>query len=208
MDKVLTPDQRQGALILESNDFRSCMLRNDGQGRFMLIPLPPEAQWSALNGMAVGDYNGDGNLDILINGNDYGGEPSNGRYDAMDGLLLAGDGKGGFVPRSLLESGVYIPGNGKGLVRLRGHGGSSLLAAGQNRGPLKIFALRHSFNSIPFQPSDVSAQIHYRDGRSRKEELYYGASFLSQSARFVDWTPDIQYMDITNVAGGTRRILK
>jgi len=44
--------------------------------------------------MQVDDYDGDGNLDILMNGNDYGTEVSVGRYDALNGLLLKGNGKG------------------------------------------------------------------------------------------------------------------
>ena len=55
-----------------------------------------QAQISALNGMAVDDFDGDGNLDVLINGNDWGTEVTVGRYDALNGLLLRGDGKGEF----------------------------------------------------------------------------------------------------------------
>jgi len=206
MDQVLTPAQRKGALILEANDFKSSLLRNDGNGHFTMIPLPPEAQWSVINGMATGDFDGDGSLDLVMNGNDYGTEVSIGRYDAMNGLYLAGDGKGGFTPRSILQSGLYIPGNGKALVRLRGHGGSSLLAAGQNRGALKLFALRHPPRILALKPGDVSLRIHYRDGRLRREEVYYGSSFLSQSARFLDWSDGIEAVEVTDDRGQTRKI--
>jgi hypothetical protein len=206
MDKVLTPAQRIGALILEANDFKSSLLRNDGNGHFTMVPLPPEAQWSVINGMATGDFDGDGSLDLVMNGNDYGTEVSVGRYDALNGLYLSGDGKGGFKARSILESGLYIPGNGKGLVRLRGHGGSSLLAAGQNRGALKLFALRHPPRTLALKPGDVSLRIHYRDGHLRKEEVYYGSSFLSQSARFIDWSDGVESVDVTDDKGRSRKI--
>lgn len=144
MDDILPPGQRKGALILEANEFRSCLLRNDGNGKFTALPLPPEAQWSVVNGMTVGDFNGDGFLDIALCGNDYGTEPSTGRYDAFNGLFLAGNGKCGFRPLSILQSGLYIPGNAKSLVRLRDPHNNTLLAASQNRGPLKLFALHPS----------------------------------------------------------------
>jgi hypothetical protein len=208
MDEVLTKDQRKGALILQANDFATALLRNDGNGHFTLVPLPKEAQWSVINGMSVADFDGDGRLDLAMSGNDYGTAVSIGRYDALNGLYLSGDGKGGFRPRSILESGLYIPGNGKALVRLRGPGVSSLLAAGQNRGPLKLFALRHPFPSVTLQPSDVSALIHYRDGRSRREEVYYGASFLSQSGRFIDWTDSMVSVVITDSKGRKREVRK
>ena len=35
-------------------------------------PLPDMAQYSAINGMITDDFDGDGNLDICMNRNDYG----------------------------------------------------------------------------------------------------------------------------------------
>jgi hypothetical protein len=112
MDEVITPEMRNGALRLKSNTSASCFLRNDGNGKFTMIPLPSQAQVSAINGMVVDDFDGDGNLDVMINGNDYGTEVGVGRYDALNGLMLKGDGKGHFNPQSILQSGIYIPGDG------------------------------------------------------------------------------------------------
>src|SRR5215217_2737414 len=119
LEEILSPEQRNGALKLKANMLKSCYLRNDGNGKFTLIPLPVQAQISVLNGMEVGDFDGDSNLDVLMNGNDYGTDVSIGRYDALNGLVLKGDGKGGFKPLSILQSGIYLPGNGKALVKLR-----------------------------------------------------------------------------------------
>ena len=47
--------------------------------------------------MVADDFDGDGNLDVVINANDYGTEVQSGRYDALNGLLLKGDGKGNFT---------------------------------------------------------------------------------------------------------------
>ena len=38
-------------------------------------------------------------------GNDFGTEVTNGRYDAMNGLVLSGDGKGNFIAQTILQSG-------------------------------------------------------------------------------------------------------
>ena len=206
MDQVLTQEQRKGAVILQANNFKSCLLRNDGNGKFTMIPLPAEAQFSILNGMVAGDFDGDGKLDLVVSGNDYGTDPNNGRYDALNGLFLKGDGKGNFSPLSILQSGLFIPGDGKALVALRGAGGQYLLAAGQNRGPLKIFELKKDIRCIPVQPLDVSALLTYKDGSKRKEEIYYGSSFLSQSGRFINVDDQVTALQITDNMGSTRKI--
>src|SRR4029079_14425586 len=125
--------------------------------------LPWQAQLSALNGMMVDDFDGDGNLDLIINGNDYGTEGTVGRYDALNGLMLKGDGKGNLIPQSILESGIFIPGNGKALIKLRSKNGKYLLASGQNRGPLKLFELKKDITNIPLQPNEVSAEIFFKN---------------------------------------------
>ncbi|HZE84648.1 MAG TPA: VCBS repeat-containing protein, partial [Puia sp.] len=206
MDEVLTPEQRKGALRLKANMLQSCYLRNDGAGKFTAIPLPAEAQVSVLNGMVVDDFDGDGNLDVLINGNDFGTEVGIGRYDALNGLLLKGDGAGGFTPLSILQSGIYIPGNGKALVKLRGSSGNYWVAASQNKGDLKLYELKKKTGSIPVDPGDLYAVIRYRDGKTRKEEFYHGTSFLSQSARFLRVSPEMVSVKITDSKGKSRVI--
>jgi hypothetical protein len=206
MDEVLTAEERKGALQLNANNFQTSLFRNDGNGKFTIIPLPPQAQFSAINGMVVDDFDGDGRLDIILNGNDYGTEPFVGRYDALNGLYLKGDGKGGFTPLSILQSGIFIPGDGKGLVKLRSADGNYLLAAGQNRGPLKIMELKKKKQLISLQPNDISAEIIYKNGVRRKEEFYYGSSFLSQSGRFLKLDSGMQSVEIMDSKGKSRKV--
>jgi hypothetical protein len=156
--------------------------------------------------MVAEDFNRDGNLDVMINGNDYGTEVSVGRYDGCNGLLLQGDGKGGFTPQTILQSGIFIPGNGKSLVKLKTKNGKYLLAAGQNRGPLKIFELKKQVNYIPLNPLDVRATVKYKDGKVQVQEIYYGSSFLSQSQRFVVADATVASVLITDNKGNTRTI--
>ena len=206
MDEVLGASERQGALVVEATDFRSCLLRNEGNGRFSLEPLPMQAQLSSINGMVAEDVDGDGALDVVLSGNDYGVEPSVGRYDAFNGLVLKGDGKGGWRPLSILESGLYLPGDQKSLVKLRGAGGTCLLAAGQNRGPLQVMRWKTPVRMVPLGPSDVSAVITYKDGSSRKEECSYGTSFMSQSGRFLALTGDVSGVVIKDGTGKERKV--
>jgi hypothetical protein len=156
--------------------------------------------------MVVDDFDGDGNLDVLINGNDFGTEIGIGRYDALNGLLLKGDGTGGFTPLSILQSGIYIPGDGKALVKLRGTSGSYLVAASQNKGALKLYELNKKTGAIPVGTEDISALIRFKNGKTQKEEFYYGTSFLSESARFLRVGPDVTGITITDSKGRSREV--
>ncbi len=207
MDSVITPEMRKGAIRLKANMMQSCFLRNDGNGKFTMQPLPIQAQISELNGMVVDDFDGDGNLDVAISGNDYGTEVMTGRYDAFNGLMLKGDGKGNFKPLSIQQSGIYIPGDGKALVKLRGAKGDYLLAASQNKGALKIFELKRRPRIVALQPFDAYAIIKYKNGKISRQEFYNGTSFLSQSARFMNIDATMQSVQITDSFGHVRNIV-
>jgi hypothetical protein len=156
--------------------------------------------------MSVDDFDGDGNLDVVINGNDYGTELTTGRYDAFNGLMLKGDGKGNFEPLTIMQSGIYIPGNGKALVKLMGAHNKYLLAASQNRGTMKIFELKRDSHPVKLQTLDMYATITYKNGKTAKQEFYYGDSFLSQSGRFINIDPTMTSVTITDNNGHTRNI--
>ncbi len=206
MDSVITPQMRKGALRLSANILQSCYLRNDGNGKFTMIALPVEAQMSELCGMSVDDFDGDGNLDIAMSGNDFGTEVNTGRYDAFNGLMLKGDGKGNFKPLSILQSGIYIPGNGKALVKLTGAGGKYLLAASQNKDAMKVFQLKRAVRSVKLRPLDMFATIKYKNGKTARQEFYNGESFLSQSGRSFNLENTMSSVSITDNFGHTRNV--
>jgi hypothetical protein len=206
MEEIFPPAKREGAIRLKANMLQSCYIRNDGGGKFTMIPLPKEAQISTINAMLADDFDGDGNLDVLINGNDFGTEVSIGRYDALNGLLLKGDGDGGFSPLSIRESGIYIPGNGRALVKLLGSAGNYLVAASQNKDTLKLFELKRKVKVLQINPSEVSAMIKFKNGKTEKREFYNGSSFLSQSARFVNIDENVSEIMVVDYKGNHRVI--
>jgi ASPIC and UnbV/FG-GAP-like repeat len=205
-DQLFTPQELENSIKYSANYFKSAFIRNNGNGTFTMEPLPDMAQYSAINGMITDDFDGDGNLDIFMNTNDFGTVPSYGRYDALNGLILKGDGKGKFTALNMLQSGIFIPGNGKAMVKVRSSDGKYLIAASQNKGPLKVFQLNKSCSFLPLQSDDVSAIITYKDGRHQKRETGYGNSFLSQSGRFITVDSAISSIDITNSKGKTRKV--
>jgi len=141
-DKIFTAEELQHSIKYTANYLTSSFVRNNGNGSFNLEPLPGVAQFSAINAMIADDFHKDGNLDVCINTNDFGTDPANGRYDALNGLVLKGNGKGAFKPLTIMQSGIYTPGSGRGLAKLKSANGNYLVVASQNKGPLKVFQLK------------------------------------------------------------------
>lgn len=110
---IFTPEQLSKAVKLDAYELRSCVFLNTGKGSFVKKPLPMEAQLSSLYAMLSGDFDGDGKMDIIVGGNFYESKPEVGIYDACYGLLLKGDGQGGFITVPEQRSGILI----KGAVR-------------------------------------------------------------------------------------------
>ncbi|WP_128544166.1 VCBS repeat-containing protein [Larkinella soli] len=210
-DKLLKEDELKDAIVLKANYMKSAYIENKGDGAFEMHELPTMAQTAPLFGMIADDFDQDGNPDVLMVGNDFSNELLVGRLDAFNGLFLKGNGKGGFKVLNPAESGFYVPGNAKGLVRLTAADGASMIVATQNRGPLKVFRYRRPGQTIRLQPTDVAATLVYsgKDGqtiRKQRTEFYYGQSFLSQSARELTVGPDIRSVEVTD-SKGRRRIV-
>ncbi len=181
-ETLLAEEPRKGALELEMNFTPSVYIENQGNGVFRLKELPVQVQISPVNGTIVQDIDGDGHLDVLVSGNNYGNETSVGRYDASNGILLKGDGKGNFSVNSY--SGFYAPGDAKALVSLVGPSGDFLVASSENRGRFRLFRSGTKGEVVYLKP--LSKGIRYSlNGKEIKQEVYYGASYLSQSSRKV-----------------------
>ncbi len=185
MSQILTEDERNQALKLTVNYTPSSYIENQGNGKFAIRPLPMPAQMAPVFGMLAQDVDGDGNLDAVLVGNDYGSDLVAGRSDAFDGLVLRGDGKGHFIPMSIQQSGFYIPGNAKAIVDFPDVNGKCRIAVSQNRGPLRILSVPKPLTFTPVDAKTRAVDIRLKNGKVRRQEVYFGSSFYSQSARGV-----------------------
>lgn len=114
-------------------DFGSAYVKNLGNGTFEIQRLDISAQLSSLNDFVTGDFNYDGNLDVLAAGNLYGSEVETPRNDAGYGLVLLGDGKGGFKTVLPHDTGIHISGEVKAIHKIRlGKGKEGFLIAKNN----------------------------------------------------------------------------
>lgn len=128
LEDVYTKDELEKSLHYQVKSFASVYLENTPEG-FRKHKLPNQAQISCINKILVDDYNKDGHLDALIAGNLYASEVETPRNDAGIGLLLLGNGKGGFETKPARESGFYLSGDVKDMTRLTIQNESYVVAA-------------------------------------------------------------------------------
>ncbi len=123
--------------------FESCLFINNGDGTFKIKKLPVMAQFSPVREIVVSDFNHDGNIDLLLAGNDYAVRPSYGRYDASYGWCLLSDSAHDYKTLMPVESGLKIKGDARRIIPIE-IAGKKYLVAVVNNGDLQVF--RITFN--------------------------------------------------------------
>ena len=140
MDSIFTKDMMNGAMVLDCKETRSGYFENVGNGKFHFHPFPDLAQIAPVNAMVCTDMNGDGIPDIIIAGNEYQAEVNPGRYDASYGLLLLGNGSGGFRAVPPAASGLILDGDVRDLKIIH-VGKQRVLLAAVNNEKMKAFRM-------------------------------------------------------------------
>jgi hypothetical protein len=204
----LSSAEREGAFVAKSVTFASVYLENRGGGKFARRELPALAQVAPVYGMLATDANGDGNLDVLLVGNSYGPETQAGWDDASIGGVLLGDGMGAFRFMNGSASGFFVPGNAKAVADLLVDDHRSIVLVTQNADSLRTFAAIHrgEGRAVRVQPLDSYALLTGSDGHTRRQELYYGSTYLSQSSRYLWITPDIAKAVVVDSRGTPRSL--
>lgn len=96
IEELFGDNELKGATERMVNTFESIYLENKGKGEFKRHDLPALAQVSKVMVLRTEDVDKDGHLDVILGGNFNGASMYQARYDAFFGLILKGDGKGGF----------------------------------------------------------------------------------------------------------------
>jgi enediyne biosynthesis protein E4 len=140
-EKSFTKDEIKDAFVVKSDCFETSYFENKGNGVFERHILPIEAQFAPIHGILTGDFDKDGHLDALVAGNAYTNEASTGRYDAMTGLLLKGDGKGHFTVLKSNKTGFKADKDVKYLAKLTLADKSQLILVTNNNDRLETYRI-------------------------------------------------------------------
>ncbi len=114
------------------------VLINEGPKGFVRKTLPVEAQFSPVFAIDVADVNHDNKPDLVLGGNLFSVKPEVGRYDALHGLVLVGDGTGNFTPLKSQQSGIKLEGQVRHIARLKTKAGE-VVAFVRNNDSIKFY---------------------------------------------------------------------
>ncbi|MEO5568887.1 MAG: CRTAC1 family protein, partial [Gemmatimonadaceae bacterium] len=189
VDEVLGPDAR-GAVRVGATTFAQLVLLNRGD-HFETRVLPAAAQLSPASPV-VADFDGDGHEDLFLAQNFFPTEIDLPRFDAGAGLVLLGDGRGGFRPLDVRQSGISIPGDQRGAAVADMDGDGRVdLAVSQNGAPTTLWrnrggapGVRVRVNAGAGNPLGVGAQIRLvtRGMRGPIREIHAGSGYWSMDA--------------------------
>ena len=139
IDQVFTPEELNGSKVLYAKTFESSYIENLGNGQFKISALPKETQFSPIYGLTTGDFNQDGNPDIIMGGNFTASRVKFGHYDAIKGICLLGDGSGGFTYLDASESGLMVGGEVRDIQKIITANGEEHLIFSRNNNTPKIY---------------------------------------------------------------------
>ena len=194
LGEIVGEERLAKAARFAATELRSGVLMSQPGGGYRFEPLPRIAQISCLQGLAAGDFCGDGHAGILAVQNSYAPIRADGRNDGGLGQLLRGDGRGRFDPVAPAESGIVVPGDAKALAvaDLDRDGWPDVLVtrnnsttlAFRNGGVAGRGSLGVRLKAGPGNPTGVGSRITVElpDGSSQAAEVCAGSGYYSQSS--------------------------
>jgi hypothetical protein len=113
IEDLFSKSKIEQSLRKEAQTAQTKLFINDGKGKFSQRTLPIQVQFSAVKDVLMKDMDGDGNMDVLMVGNEYGSDVDSGRQDASFGCFLKGDGSGSFEVIPNKKVGIKLRGNAR-----------------------------------------------------------------------------------------------
>jgi len=142
MHELLKSFDQKDMMVLKCETTATAWIENLGNGHFKMHQLPLEAQFAPVNTIVANDLDYDGNIDLLLGGNEYQTEISTGRYDASYGQFLKGDGRGLFTSVKPTQSGFFVSGDMKNLKTITNKNQHQFILAAVNNDSLKCFEIK------------------------------------------------------------------
>jgi enediyne biosynthesis protein E4 len=141
IDELYTEDIINNSIVKKINISESVIAINEGNGKFTIKKLPFMVQLSCVCGITCIDVNNDGNLDIIMGGNNFEFKPQYSRLDANYGSVLLGNGNSDFTWQNYDASGFFIRNEIKHIKQFKDKSGKTYIITAINDKKPKIFTL-------------------------------------------------------------------
>ena len=139
IDELFSKELLDNAIVKQVDIAETVIAINNGEANFDIKPLPNRVQFSCVCDITCSDVNNDGNLDIIMAGNNYEYKPQFSRIDASYGHVLLGDGDLNFEWQDYKTSGFFVKGEVKQILQLKDKDGKSYFITGINNSQPKLF---------------------------------------------------------------------
>lgn len=135
---IFSKEQLEHSIVLEVTETSSMVFLNKA-GKFYGQALPMEAQFAPVYAVCTEDFNGDGQPDLLLGGNQHLAKPQTGIYAASYGQYLLGTGRSTFETVPPGKSGFWVDGQTRSLCAIRDARNRQLVLVARNNDILKVF---------------------------------------------------------------------
>ena len=139
IEEVFGKELLDGSQEKEAYVFQSSVLWNDGNGKFNLVFLPNEAQFSPVYAILINDFNKDGKNEIFLAGNSSGLKPELGNYDANFGTVFSIQRNKSFLNIPVIKSGLFYKGEARDVINILSPDGKKCIVLGINNQLLKMY---------------------------------------------------------------------
>lgn len=136
MQELFPKEMIASSVVKIFNYAPSCIAINNGDGNFTIKELPVMTQLSCINAIQPIDINGDGNVDLVSGGNQFGFTPQFEKLDGSFGDVLMNNGKGDFVWIESKKIGLNLRGELRDIVLVKNRQGRFLLFLQNNEYPV------------------------------------------------------------------------
>jgi hypothetical protein len=135
IQELFSKELIQSASVKQFNYATSCVAINEGNGKFSIRALPVMAQLSCINSILPVDVNGDGYVDLVSGGNQFGFLPQFEKLDGSFGDVMMNDGKGNYISEETKKTGMELRGEVRDIAIIKNSKGTYLLFLQNNEVP-------------------------------------------------------------------------